>query len=148
MKTLTALLAGVLFGSGLLISGMTNPAIVLGFLDVSGGWNPALALVMAGAIAVSAPAFYFVRRHQHTWRGEPASLPGRTRIDAPLVVGSTIFGVGWGLSGICPGPGLILLTGGTLQALVFVVAMAGGMVAARLVREFMTTRTTAPTAAE
>ena len=78
MKTLTALLAGLLFGGGLLVSGMTNPAVVLGFLDVSGQWNPALAFVMAGAIAVAAPAFYFVRRHQRNWRGEPTSLPGRT----------------------------------------------------------------------
>ena len=131
MKTLAAFVAGVLFGAGLLISGMTNPTVVLGFLDVSGDWNPALAFTMAGAIAVAVPAFHLMRRRHRTLLGEEASLPGKTQIDAPLVVGSVIFGLGWGLGGICPGPGLVLLTGGSSHALTFVAAMAGGMLASR-----------------
>ena len=133
MRTLTALVAGLLFGGGLLVSGMTNPAVVLGFLDVAGSWNPALAFTMAGAIAVSAPAFYFVRRQQKTVLGEAAPLSRSGRVDAPLVAGSAVFGVGWGLSGICPGPSLILLTGASMQAFVFVGAMAAGMLASRWV---------------
>lgn len=132
MKTLTAFVAGLLFGGGLLLSGMSNPSVVLGFLDVAGQWNPALVFTMAGAIAVSAPAFSFVRRQHRTLRGEATTLPGRTRIDVPLVVGSAIFGVGWGLSGICPGPGLVLLAGGSIQAIVFVAAMAAGMLLSQL----------------
>ena len=104
MRFLTALIAGALFGSGLLLSGMANPAVVLGFLDIAGAWNPALAFTMAGAILVAAPAFYFVRRNHHAVDGVAVSLPDRSRIDAALVGGATIFGLGWGLSGICPGP--------------------------------------------
>ena len=140
MRTLTALLAGLLFGGGLLVSGMTNPAIVLGFLDVAGSWNPALAFTMAGAIAMSAPAFYFVRRQQKTVLGEAAPLSRSGRVDAPLVAGSAVFGVGWGLSGICPGPSLILLTGASTQAFVFVGAMAAGMLASRWVKPLQRSR--------
>jgi hypothetical protein len=131
VKIATALVAGALFGWGLLISGMTNPANILGFLDIAGDWRPALAFTMAGAIAVAAPAFYFMRRRMRTLTGDSAQLPERLRIDRPLVIGSAIFGVGWGLSGLCPGPALILLTGRSLQAIVFVASLALGMVLAR-----------------
>jgi len=131
MKTLTALLAGLLFGGGLLLSGMTNPAVVLGFLDIAGNWNPALAFTMGGAIAVATPAFYFVRRRQRTLLGEVTALSRTAPVDAPLVTGSAVFGLGWGLSGICPGPALILLTGASAQACVFVAAMAAGMLVSR-----------------
>jgi hypothetical protein len=127
MNFLTALIAGVLFGAGLLLSGMTNPATVLSFLDITGAWNPALALTMGGAIAVAAPAFALMRRRGKTLTGERVDLPDRTRIDAPLLVGSALFGLGWGLAGICPGPGLIQLTGLGLHAVLFVAAMAVGM---------------------
>ena len=130
MTTLAALVAGLLFGAGLLLSGMSNPAVVLGFLDVSGDWNPALVFTMAGAIAVAAPAFHLMRRRHRTLLGAEASLPATTQVDAPLVVGSMIFGLGWGLSGICPGPGLVLLAGGSSHALSFVAAMVVGMLAA------------------
>jgi hypothetical protein len=123
MRGVAALLAGALFGSGLLLSGMSNPQTVLGFLDVAGAWNPALAFTMAGAIAVAAPAFWWSRRHA------PIEA-GKTRIDARLLAGSALFGFGWGLSGICPGPGLLLLTGFTLPAWVFVATMALGMLLA------------------
>jgi uncharacterized membrane protein YedE/YeeE len=124
MAFLTVLIAGVLFGLGLLLSRMSDPQRVLAFLDVAGHWNPALAFTMAGAIAIAAPAFFFVRRRRANLFGEAVTLPDRFRIDAPLLVGSAIFGIGWGLSGICPGPALLLLTGGSIQSVVFV----GGMV--------------------
>ena len=127
MKFLTALIAGVLFGAGLLLSGMTDPANVLGFLDVAGEWRPALAFVMGGAVLAAAPAFYYVRRHGRTPRGLPVELPDRTLINTRLVLGSSIFGIGWGLSGICPGPGLVLLTSGSAPALVFIAAVIAGM---------------------
>ena len=135
MKAAAALVAGMLFGSGLLVSGMTNPANVLAFLDVGGDWNPALALTMAGAIAVAAPTFLFLRRRHLTLRGEFVVVADKGPVDRPLLAGATIFGVGWGLSGICPGPGLVLLAGLTPAAFVFVGAMLAGMLLAmRFVR--------------
>jgi uncharacterized membrane protein YedE/YeeE len=136
MKFLSAVVAGLLFGSGLLLSGMANPELVLAFLDLGGAWNPALAFVMAGAIAVAAPAYYFVRRRSLSRTGESPSPPANDRIDRPLVSGAAIFGIGWGLTGICPGPGLILLTGTSLQAAVFVTFMAAGMLLAPFVRRW------------
>jgi uncharacterized membrane protein YedE/YeeE len=136
VKFATALVAGALFGCGLLISGMTNPANILGFLDVAGDWRPALALTMAGAILVAAPAFYFMRRRVRTLGGEGTQVPEPMRIDQRLVIGSAIFGVGWGLSGLCPGPALILLTGRSKEAIVFVASLALGMLlAGRLMRK-------------
>jgi uncharacterized membrane protein YedE/YeeE len=129
---LTALLAGILFGSGLLVSRMCDPQRVLAFLDVTGHWNPALAFTMAGAILVAAPAFLYVRKRHADLRGVATLLPDRFKITGPLVVGSAIFGIGWGLSGICPGPGLLLLTGGSKQSLVFVSAMVAGFLLVRL----------------
>jgi uncharacterized protein len=121
---LTALVAGILFGSGLVLSRMFDPQRVLGFLDVAGHWNPALALTMGGAVLIAAPAFLYVRKRHSNLLGEATELPDRFKITGPLIAGSAIFGVGWGLSGICPGPGLLLLTGGSVSSLVF----AGGMV--------------------
>lgn len=126
-----ALVAGLLFGGGLMLSGMTNPATVLAFLDVAGEWNPALAFTMAGAILVAAPAFLFVRRRSRSLLGAEIRLPDRERIDAPLVGGSALFGIGWGLSGICPGPGIVLLAGGSVQALTFVGSVIVGTLIAR-----------------
>ncbi len=113
---------------------MYDPQRVLGFLDVAGHWNPALAFTMAGAIVVAAPAFLYVRRRRVDLLGQPAELPDRFKIDGRLIGGSAIFGVGWGLSGICPGPGLLLLTGGTVQSLVFVGGIVVGFVVLRLLR--------------
>ncbi len=113
---------------------MYDPQRVLGFLDVAGHWNPALAFTMAGAIVVAAPAFLYVRRRRVDLLGQPAELPDRFKIDGRLIGGSAIFGVGWGLSGICPGPGLLLLTGGTVQSLVFVGGIVVGFFALRLLR--------------
>ena len=134
MKFLTALIAGLLFGAGLLISGMTDPANVLGFLDVFGAWRPQLALVMAAAVLVAAPAFLFVRRRRRDLLGEPVDLPDRKRIDTPLLTGAVIFGVGWGMSGICPGPGIVLLATGRSIAFVFMGAVIAGMWLVSLLR--------------
>jgi uncharacterized membrane protein YedE/YeeE len=126
-STLTALIAGLLFGSGLVISGMTNPANILAFLDLAGQWNPALALVMLSAIIVAFPAFTWVRRHQRNLVGESVSLGNRKPIDQKLIIGALIFGVGWGLSGLCPAPSLIAGLGGNANILVFVVTMTIGL---------------------
>jgi uncharacterized membrane protein YedE/YeeE len=127
----TALAAGLLFGLGLAVSGMIDPANVLGFLDVGGVWRPALAFTMAGAILAAAPAYWYVRRNGRTPLGERAELPERRRTDGNLVAGSAIFGVGWGLSGLCPGPALMLLAGHSWQAFAFVASLVLGMALAR-----------------
>jgi uncharacterized protein len=127
MHVLTSFLAGLVFGLGLLISGMANPAKVLGFLDLAGAWDPSLALVMVGAIAVGAVGFAFAGRRTKSLIGEAMHLPTARHIDRRLVGGSVVFGVGWGLAGFCPGPGLVALGMGNSRALIFVVAMLAGM---------------------
>lgn len=127
MYSLWAFLAGLTFGIGLLVSGMVNPAKVLGFLDLAGRWDPSLALVMAGAIAIGAPGFFVATRRHATFLGTPMLLPTTRAIDARLVMGSLLFGAGWGLAGFCPGPALVALGAGYGKALAFVVAMIAGM---------------------
>jgi len=127
MQILTSLLAGLVFGLGLLLSGMADPAKVLGFLDLAGAWDPSLALVMGGAIAVGLPAFALARRRSQSLLGAPMRLPTVRRIDRRLVGGSLLFGIGWGIAGFCPGPALVALGMGKAQALVFVAAMLAGM---------------------
>lgn len=122
-----AALAGALFGAGLVISGMTRPARVIAFLDPLGGWDPSLAFVMAGAIAVYALAHAVVRRRARPWFDTRFHLPVRADIDAPLVAGAAVFGIGWGLGGLCPGPGIVAAAGGSTSALAFVLAMLAGM---------------------
>ena len=122
-----ALLAGALFGLGLAISGMSDPVVVRGFLDVTGAWNPQLAFVMGGALLAAAPAFALARRRGRDAGGQPLSLPSTGRIDAPLVLGALLFGVGWGLAGICPGPGLVTAALGYGEAIIFTLAMLAGM---------------------
>lgn len=124
-----ALLAGLLLGIGLLLSGMANPAKVIAFLDLAGPWDPSLALVMGGAIAVALPAFTWAKSRTVAWSGERLQLPSARRIDAPLVLGSLTFGIGWGLAGYCPGPALVSLGMVSQPAIVFVLAMAVGMAA-------------------
>jgi uncharacterized protein len=125
----TALLAGLVFGLGLIVSGMADPAKVLGFLDVTGAWDPSMALVMAGAIAVAAPAFALAQRRATSVLGAPMPAPASRVVNRRLVVGSAAFGVGWGVAGFCPGPGLVALGMGEAKALVFVAAMGVGMLA-------------------
>lgn len=122
-----AFLAGLVFGIGLLLSGMADPAKVLGFLDLAGDWDPSLALVMAGAIAVAAVGFAVARRRAKSLLGAPIQLPTKRTVDRRLIVGSTLFGAGWGLAGFCPGPALVALGMGEARAIVFVLAMLAGM---------------------
>ncbi len=122
-----ALAVGLIFGLGLCLSGMYEPAKVTGFLDLAGAWDPSLALVMGGAIAVALPAFLIARRRSAAWIGGAIELPIAQAIDAPLVVGSAIFGIGWGLAGVCPAPGVVDLGFLSPGAALFVVAMAAGM---------------------
>ncbi len=122
-----AALAGMLFGAGLVVSGMTQPARIIGFLDPVSGWDPSLAFVMAGAVAVYAVAYAVIRRRARPWFDAQFHVPVRADIDAPLVAGAAVFGIGWGLGGLCPGPGIVAAAGGSSSALVFVVAMLAGM---------------------
>lgn len=132
MRCAFSFAAGLLFGLGLILSGMADPARVLGFLDLAGTWNPSLALVMAGAIGVGLIAFRAGSRRERSWLGLPMQLPTATRIDRRLLTGSALFGIGWGLAGICPGPALVLLGEGNGQGALFVLAMLAGMLAHRL----------------
>lgn len=128
-----ALFAGALFGLGLAISQMTNPDKVLNFLDVAGSWDPSLALVMAGALAVSLPGYAWLRRRGQTFGGDALPPAPGTLIDTRLLVGSALFGIGWGIAGFCPGPALANLAHGSIDAIVFVVALlAGSQLARRL----------------
>lgn len=127
MAIVIALVAGLLFGAGLIVSGMANPAKVLGFLDLFGQWDPSLAFVMTGAIAVGVIAFFVARRRGRSWLGTPIQLPSATGVTARLVLGSAVFGIGWGLAGFCPGPALVALGAGVPKAVGFVAAMLAGM---------------------
>ena len=127
MGTFIGGLAGLVFGLGLIVSGMVQPAKVLGFLDLAGAWDPSLALVMAGAIAVGLPAFALAVRRRETFLGLQMQLPQSKVVDRRLVGGSLAFGVGWGLAGLCPGPALVVAGSGDVKALAFVAAMVAGM---------------------
>ena len=127
IKLMTSLLAGLVFGIGLIVSGMTNPAKVLGFLDLAGWWDPSLALVMGGAIAVGTLAFQLARKRGKSLLGEPMRLPVATQVDRRLLVGALAFGVGWGLAGFCPGPALASLASGGVKPAIFTAAMIAGM---------------------
>ena len=127
MAVFTSLLAGLMFGLGLILSGMADPAKVLGFLDVAGRWDPSLAMVMVGAIAVGLVAFTIAERRTKTLLGLELKLPAGRHIDSRLVGGSVLFGVGWGIAGFCPGPALAVLGMGELKAMAFVAAMLLGM---------------------
>ena len=128
MTAVIAAIVGLIFGLGLLVSGMANPHKVLGFLDLAGPWDPSLAMVMGGAVAVGLVGFAWARKRQRSLLGEPMQLPTRKDIDAPLVIGSALFGIGWGLAGYCPGPALVGITAGMTSAIIFSAAMLAGMV--------------------
>jgi uncharacterized membrane protein YedE/YeeE len=128
MKQFLALLFGCIFGGGLQVSGMTNPAKVLAFLDVMGSWDPTLAFVMGAALVVSATGFLLVRAREESWLGESFAIPTSTDLDASLLAGAALFGIGWGLVGLCPGPALANLYRGSFESTVFVVAMIAGVV--------------------
>lgn len=127
MPTFFALLAGAVFGIGLIVSGMADPAKVLGFLDLAGNWDPSLAFVMGGAILVGVIAFTFARKRTVSLLGLEMRMPTATQVDKRLVGGGLLFGIGWGIAGFCPGPVLVALGMGERKALVFVAAMLVGM---------------------
>ena len=127
MYVLTAFLSGLLFGIGLIVSGMANPAKVLGFLNLAGRWDPSLGLVMVGAISVGLVAFTLASRRQRSLLGAELKLPSARHIDRRLVGGGLLFGVGWGVAGFCPGPAISALGMGEAKAVIFVTAMLAGM---------------------
>jgi uncharacterized membrane protein YedE/YeeE len=127
MPRVIEFLVGLLFGLGLLLSGMADPAKVLGFLDLFGLWDPSLAFVMGGAIVVGVFAFAVAKRRTTSFFGDAMQLPKATQIDRRLVIGSLVFGAGWGLAGFCPGPALVSAASGELKAALFVAAMLVGM---------------------
>ena len=127
MLVIAAFLCGLIFGWGLLISGMVQPTKVLGFLDIFGAWDPSLAVVMAAALAVSVPGFMLANQRPRPWLAKQYFWPSKSEIDLPLVAGAAMFGIGWGLVGLCPGPALESLATLSPGVIVFVVAMAVGM---------------------
>lgn len=127
MKNIITFITGLIFGLGLLISGMTNPAKVIGFLDITGLWNPSLAFVMVGGIAVAFFGFKYIEKKSQTVFDDSVHLPGTTHISKDLVIGSLMFGAGWGIAGFCPGPALVALGAGYKEAFIFVLAMIVGM---------------------
>ena len=127
LKNMIGLFAGLLFGAGLLISGMTDPAKVQGFLDVFGAWDISLALVMGGGLIVAFVGVQLAKRQKMSWIDTPIDMPTKTTINSKLLIGAMLFGIGWGLVGICPGPGIVLLGTGQWQAYVFIPAMVIGM---------------------
>ena len=133
MKNILTLISGLLFGFGLLLSGMADPAKVQNFLDLFGTWDPSLAFVMGGAIAVTMPGFWLVIRRNKPFFNEVFHLPSRTDLDARLITGAAIFGVGWGLGGFCPGPAITALPLAAEGTLIFVATMLTGMAASKYV---------------
>lgn len=128
MQRVIEFILGLLFGVGLLVSGMTDPGKVQGFLDVAGAWDPSLAFVMGGGVMVGLLGFTWAKKKHSSISGAPLQWPEMTQIDRPLVLGSLMFGTGWGLAGFCPGPALVAMAAGNDKALVFVLAMMAGMV--------------------
>lgn len=127
MPIIVALISGLLFGLGLLLAGMGNPAKILGFLDITGNWDPSLLVTMAVAMVVSAIAFAIAKKRKMSVLNCPIQIPQNTKIDKPLIIGSVLFGLGWGIAGICPGPALLLTGMGVTEEIIFTLAMIAGM---------------------
>lgn len=127
MTIFIAALAGLIFGIGLIVAGMANPAKVLAFLDLAGAWNPSLALVMAGAIGVAIVPFTLMRARKTSLLGLPMQMPKATQLDKRLIIGSLLFGMGWGMAGICPGPALVLVGSGIVKGVGFLLALLLGI---------------------
>lgn len=127
MNYMIAMLSGLIFGVGLIVSGMTDPAKVKGFLDLFGQWDPSLGLVMGGAIAVGVLAFAQAKRQAVSWTGAPMEIPTSTVVDRRLIIGGLLFGTGWGIAGYCPGPAIVSASGGSGAGAAFVLAMLVGM---------------------
>lgn len=137
MQRISEFVVGLLFGLGLMISGMTDPGKVLGFLDLLGEWDPSLAFVMGGAISVGFFAFALAKKRTTNFFGGALHLPKSTHIDNRLIWGNLMFGAGWGLAGFCPGPALVSMAAGQDKALVFVLAMIFGMIAHEVAQRFV-----------
>ncbi len=131
-KIVIALISGILFGTGMIISQMVDPLKVLSFLNISGNWDPSLAFVMGGALAVFTPSYHLlIRKRSHALSGEKFRWAEKTQVDGRLIAGAVIFGAGWGLAGICPGPAISSLGGGSVTISTFVLSMLGGMTLAK-----------------
>jgi len=140
MQIVTAFVTGLLFGLGLILSGMTDPTKVTGFLDIAGSWNPSLIFVMGGAILVAMVAFRIAGTRTHALLGGAMHLPTARQIDKRLILGGVIFGIGWGLAGYCPGPALASLATGGSKPLIFVLAMLAGMATYEILSRFPDTK--------
>ena len=127
MLNLNAFFVGLLFGLGLIISGMTDPSKVIGFLDLAGAWDPSLAFVMGGAILIGTAAFTIAKKRRRSLLGAPMQLSSATKLDKRLLFGSLVFGIGWGISGFCPGPAVVSAAAGQPKAWIFVASMLAGM---------------------
>ena len=136
LDTLSSLIVGLIFGIGLILAGMTNPAKVIGFLDITGTWDPSLAFVMGGAILVAIVAFRFAKKRTANFLGGAMRMPTSDMIDKRLVIGSLLFGAGWGMAGFCPGPALTSIGTGNPKAVIFVIAMIVGMALFELADRF------------
>jgi len=135
MKNIYALLAGLIFGLGLIVSGMANPEKVIGFLNIFGRWDPSLAFVMGGAIFIGVFSFKYIVKREKTLLGGSLHLSNEKSINKRLIFGSLIFGLGWGVAGFCPGPALVSLGMGSLKGALFVIAMLAGMLLFKLVQK-------------
>ena len=133
MKTFAAFASGLVFGIGLVVSGMANPARVIGFLDVTGRFDPTLAVVMVSGLAVAAIGYALAKRRTASYLGSAFDLPSSRTLDRRLIGGAVVFGIGWGLAGVCPGPAFVVLGAGRIEGVVFVVAMLAGMLAFEVV---------------
>lgn len=140
MQIVTAFVTGLLFGLGLILSGMTDPTKVTGFLDIAGAWNPSLIFVMGGAILIAMVAFRIAGTRTHALLGGAMHLPTARQIDKRLILGGVIFGIGWGLAGYCPGPALASLATGGSKPLIFVLAMLAGMATYEILSRFPDTK--------
>jgi uncharacterized membrane protein YedE/YeeE len=127
MLNLNAFFVGLLFGLGLIISGMTDPSKVIGFLDLAGAWNPSLAFVMGGAVLIGTGGFSIAKKRQRSLLGAPMKLSAATELDSRLLLGSLVFGIGWGMAGFCPGPAVVSAAAGQPKAWIFVASMLAGM---------------------
>lgn len=127
IKSLAEIITGFLFGMGLIISGMNNPNKVQGFLDITGLWDPSLIFVISGAIGIAIIPFYLANKYSKSWLRDSIYLPNKTLIDKKLLIGNAIFGIGWGLAGICPGPAIVNLASSLPKAILFIMAMLLGM---------------------
>lgn len=139
-SVMSSYIAGLLFGAGLIVSGMAEPAKVLGFFDVVGAWNPSLAFVMAGGLAVTALGYRWCLKRPQPMCTQVFQVPTRTDIDARLLAGAAIFGLGWGLAGYCPGPAFVATVGGIREAALFTAAMLAGMLAWKVVEQGLEAR--------